>query len=314
MNISWMTLRDLEYLVSVARHLHFGKAAEACHVSQPALSSQIRKIETMLGIAVFERTNRRVAITEKGRLVVDQAQLVLEEAQKIASLAEDQASGNGPRGLMRIGAIATLGPYYVPQFLAPLRKAFPGLQPLIREGLTDGLLAELRSGELDMVLAARTFVEDGLRVFPLFEEPFVLAVPQHHPLARKQKLYTSDLQPAEMVLLEDGHCLRDQALEICPPNRRGNIRQYHATSVETLRHLVAAGMGYTLIPALAVQPERQMKGLLKYRRFVDHPARAVVAVCRERYPRMGDIEQVAEFLRDEASRKPREVAKGVRRR
>ena len=296
MNISWMTLRDLEYLVSVARHLHFGKAAEACHVSQPALSSQIRKIETMLGFAVFERTNRRVAVTEKGRLVVEQSQVVLEEAQKIAAVAEDSAGGD-PRGTMKIGAIVTLGPYYVPHFLAPLRKAFPRLQPVIHEGLTDELLGELRSGELELVLAARTFDETGLRVFPLFEEPFVLAVPRDHRLARKPNLKTSDLDPSEMVLLEDGHCLRDQVLQICPPNRRGNIRQYHATSVETLRHLVAAGMGYTLIPALAVQPESRMKGLLKYRRFVDPPGRSIVAVCRERYPAMAEIEAVTTFLR-----------------
>lgn len=297
MNISWLTMRDLEYLLGLARHLHFGRAAEACHVSQPALSAQIRKIEDMLGFRVFERTNRRVAMTDRGRLVVRQAQVVLEEAQKIAAVADEHASGVEPRGLFRIGSIVTLGPYYVPHFLAPLRKAFPALQPVMREGLTEELLTELRAGELDLVLAARTFDESGLRIFELFDEPFVLAVPREHRLARKPNLSVSDLQASEMVLLEDGHCLRDQALAICPPNRRGRIRQYHATSVETLRHLVASGMGYTLIPALAVQPERQMKGLLKYRHFRNPVGRTIVAVCRERHPRMPEVEQITGFLR-----------------
>lgn len=297
MNIMWMTLRDLEYLVAVATHLHFGRAAEASHVSQPALSVQIRKIEDMLGVRVFERTNRRVAITDRGQLVVNQAQVVLEEAQKIAAVAEEYASGVEPRGRLRIGSIVTLGPYYVPHFLAPLRKAFPKLQPVLREGLTEDLLAELRSGELDLVLAARSFDESGLRVFVLFGEPFVLAVPHDHPLAKKKRLSVTDLQPSEMVLLEDGHCLRDQILAICPPNRRGNIRQYHATSLETLRHLVASGMGYTLMPSMAVQPERAMKGLLKYRQFKEPVGRTIVAVCRERYSRLPEVEQIADFLR-----------------
>jgi LysR family hydrogen peroxide-inducible transcriptional activator len=136
MNISWMTMRDLEYLVAVGRHLHFGRAAESSHVSQPALSAQIRKIEEQLGFRVYERTNRRVALTDHGRMVVKQAQIVLEEAQKIGALAQEHAASAEPRGELRIGVIATLGPYYVPHFLPSLRKTFPGLQPILREGLT----------------------------------------------------------------------------------------------------------------------------------------------------------------------------------
>lgn len=298
MNISWMTLRDLEYLVGVARHMHFRKAAEACHVSQPALSAQIRKVEGLLGFPLFERTNRRVAVTEKGRQVVELARVVLEEAQKIGDFAGDTGPAGVPQGLLRVGSIATLGPYYVPHFLAPLRKAFPKLEPWLQEGLTEDLLAGLRSGEMDLVLAARTFDEKGFRVFDLFEEPFVLALPAHHPMTKKKRLSARDLDPNEMVLLEDGHCLRDQALEICPPNHRGSIRRYHATSLETLRHLVAAGMGYTLMPELAVQPESQMKGLLKYRKLQGHVGRTIVAVCRERYPRLQEVETLVKFLRE----------------
>lgn len=298
MNVSSLTIRDLEYLVNVARYLHFGKAAAACHVSQPALSSQIKKFEAQLGFPVFERTNRRVALTERGRAVVDQARLVLEEAQKIASLAAGDSSRGMLHGTLRIGAIITLGPYYVPRFLPAIRKAYPDLQLILREGLTDTLLEELRQGELDIVLAARTFQESGFRVFSLFHEPFVLAVPKQHPLAKKKELRPSDLKAADMIFLEDGHCLRDQALEICPQNRRGSIRQFHATSLETLRQLVAAGLGYTLMPQLAAQPDRSLGGLLKYRSFQNKKiGREIVLVCRERYPRMKDVERLVDLLR-----------------
>ncbi len=301
MNITWLTLRDLEYLVSVAQYLHFGKAAQACHVSQPALSAQIKKIEEFLGLQIFERTNRKVSLTERGKLVSDQARIVLEEAEKLLMVA-GQTETKDLQGTLRLGVIATLGPYYVPQFLPGLKKLFPKLQLVLREGLTDGLLSDLKSGNLDAVLAARTFDESGLRVFPIFEEPFVLTVPKDHPLATKEPLRSRDLRSEEMVLLEDGHCLRDQALEICPPNRRGNIRQFHATSIETLRHLVASGMGYTLLPELAVTGSDRMKGMLKYRKFKsDKIGRMVVLICRDRYARLPEIEILAQFLKSSAA-------------
>ncbi len=306
MNISWMTLRDLEYISAVARHLHFGKASEACNVSQPALSAQIKKMEERLGFPIFERTNRRVAITDKGHAVVNQARVVLEEAEKIAALVDGENEVGKMRGILRLGVIATLGPYYVPHFLPQLRRKFPELQLILREGLTDELLAELRSGELDAVLAAQTFQKTGLTLFPLFHEPFLLAVPKNHSLAKKHALKGTDLRARDMVLLEDGHCLRDQALEICPQNRRGNIRQFHVTSLETLRHLVGAGLGYTLIPALAAGSN--MKGLLVYRSFGDEEiGREIVLVCRDRYARMADMEILANYLKTHAPAKTKSL-------
>jgi LysR family hydrogen peroxide-inducible transcriptional activator len=297
MNISWLTIRDLQYLVSVAQHLHFGRAAKATHVSQPALSAQIKKIEDFLGFSIFERTNRRVALTERGAAVVEQARVILEEAEKLTSLTGSEKRKQ-PAGTLRMGIIATLGPYYVPEFLPAIRKHFPDLNLFLKEGLTDGLLSDLRSGSLDVVLAARTFDETGFRIFPLFYEPFLLAVPRNHPLAKMSRVEAEDLKGEDMVLLEDGHCLRDQALKICPPNRRGNIRQFHATSLETLRYLVASGMGYTLMPKLAVRPEGAMKPLLKYRRVAgDSIGRSIVLVCREQSARIGEIGTLAEFLR-----------------
>lgn len=294
MNVSWLTLRDLEYLTAVARLGHFGKAAESCHVSQPSLSAQIKKIEEFLDVILFERSNRRVTITEVGQRVVNQAQVVLEEAQKIISVLG--TSTKPLMGTFRLGAIATLGPYLVPHFLGQLRKSYPQLHLIIREGLTEPLLEELRAGHLDAVLAARTFSESGFKVTSLFTEPFVLAAPHSHPLAQKEPLSLKDLKASEMVLLEDGHCLRDQVVEFCPTNKRGHIQQFHATSVETLRHLVASGAGYTLLPKLAVS-EKPLKSLVKYREFSKQDVgREVVLVCRDRYPNMIDIQALAEIV------------------
>lgn len=296
MNVSALSLRDLEYLVAVADHQHFGKAAEACHVSQPAMSSQIAKVENVLGIKLFERSNRRVVITPDGTRVTKQARVVLEEAAKIAAFAAPAAEPLS--GSLRLGTIATLGPYLMPHLIPKLRKNFPKLQLLLREGLTAGLVADLRAGSLDAVIAAPTFEMDGLTSFELFWEPFMLAAPKHHKLAGKSSVQAADLRSEEMVLLEDGHCLSDQIAEVCPSNRRGNFKEFHATSLETLRHLVAAGFGYTLIPQLAVQRSHGLEKLIQYRPFTGKPVgRKIVMVCRSRYSRMKDMETLAEFIR-----------------
>jgi len=305
MNISWLTLRDLEYLVEAGRQMHFGKAAEACHVSQPALSAQIRKVEEFLGFSIFERTNRKVALTPRGRRVVEQARVVLEEAQKILT-------GSSDRSLepLHMGIISTLGPYYVPHFLPLLRTMYPQMQLVLREGLTAQLIMELKSGALDVLLAAAgTFDSRGLRVFPVFAEPFVLALPKKHLLTKKKMLRPGDLKGSEMVLLEDGHCLREQALEICPRNRRGSIRQYHATSLETLKALVASGLGYTLIPLLAVDKPNRLRGLISYRNFESRIGRDIVMVCRDRYPEIGMIEQLVKLLRSSSPKASRHYSK-----
>ncbi len=296
MNISWLTLRDLQYMVSVADHQHFGKAAAACHVSQPALSAQIRKIEDVLGVQIFERSNRRVAITLEGRAIAEQARVVLEEAFKIGEMTGSvRAPLSGP---LRLGAIATLGPYLMPHLLGPLRKKYPKLDLFLREGLTDQLVAELKAGQLDAVIASDTFKDTSLRTLPLFFENFILAAPRSHPLASRQRVSRRDLSAEQMILLEDGHCLRDQTLNLCPSNRRGNVRQFLATSLETLKHLVATGMGYTLIPELAVPRDGQLKSLIRYRPFDDGSVgRNIILVCRNRFGRMADVDALAEFIR-----------------
>jgi LysR family transcriptional regulator, hydrogen peroxide-inducible genes activator len=297
MNISSLTLRDLEYLVAVADRRHFGKAADACHVSQPALSAQIRKIEDFLGVQLFERSNRNVVITPIGEQVARQARIVLEEANKIATLAQE--TSRPLSGALRLGTIATLGPYLMPHLLAPLRKEFPKLELLMKEGLTDELIEDLRNGLLDAVLAAPTFNTEGLKLIPLFEEPFLVATPKNHAFALRAAVRPRDLNSEDMVLLEDGHCLRNQTIEVCPSNRRGKFREFQATSLETLRHLVASGFGYSLMPRLAVDANDRLKNLITYRPFEGKPVgRTIVLVCRERFGRMNDIETLAEFIRD----------------
>jgi LysR family hydrogen peroxide-inducible transcriptional activator len=228
---------------------------------------------------------------------VNQARIVLEEAEKIGELTRSvQQPLSGP---LRLGAIATVGPYLIPHMLPPLRKAYPRLELFLREGLTEQLLSELKSGQLDAVIASDTFADNSLRVIPLFFETFLLALPPTHPLAKKAHVSRRDLRAEQMVLLEDGHCLRDQTLDICPSNRRGQPRHFHATSLETLRHLVASGSGYTLIPQLAILDDKRLKSLIRYRQFDDRPVgRNVILTCRSRFARMSDIDTLASLIRN----------------
>lgn len=300
MNIQWMTLRDLQYVVAVAEELHFGRAAKRCAVSQPALSTQIRKLEEQLGALFFERTQRQVTLTEQGRRLVEQARLVLEEAQKIPGLIKQRETPlTGP---FRLGAIASVGPYLFPHILAALRKSFPDLELFIQEGLTDGLIQQLRNGSLDAVIASPTFDRHGLREERLYFEPFLLAAPKGHPLARSRKLHGEDLHADEMVLLEDGHCMKDQTLQLCGSGRRQRSKGFQAASVETLRQMVAAGMGYTILPELAV-PEKNppLKELVDYRGFDEgQVGRWIALYSKERFSRPSDIDAFTEFLKKQS--------------
>src|SRR5262249_36302239 len=275
-------------------------------VSQPGLSAQIRKIEDVFGVQLFERTNRRGTIRAFVKAVADQARAVLEAAARISrSTRCARERFSNPQ---RLGAFAATGPSLFPHLRAPLRKAYPKLELFLREGLTEQLLGELRTGQLDAVIASNTFVDPTFRVIPLFFGPFVLATPRSHKLATKEHIDRRDLNGERMVLLEDGHCLRDQTLDLCPSNRRGHIRQFQATSLETLRHLVATGFGYTLVPALAVSDEKMLRSLICYRRFEDRAVgRDVILACRNRFGRMADIDALANSIRDNLPRDARRI-------
>lgn len=301
MTISWMTLRDLEYIVAVGEQKHFGRAARSCAVSQPALSAQLRKFEDRLGGRLFERSKRKVLITALGERVVPAARAILDQSRELLRLAQDERKPLS--GRLRLGAIATIGPYLFPRILGPLRKRHPELDLQIREGLTDQLLAELKAGRLDAVIASPTFEEPGLEEVPLYFEEFLLEVASGHSLASKQPLRAGDLDPEEMVLLEDGHCLRDQALSFCPARSRSRgrtPRQFHATSLETLHSLVASGAGYTLLPSLALRERDQtFKGLLERRRFAGGKVgREVILVHRKGSGMERDWKVLSQLIRE----------------
>jgi len=245
-----MNIRDLKYLVAVAEQKHFGKAAEACFVSQPTLSTQIKKLEEFLGVTLIERTNRQVLLTPAGELVVRQARVVLGDLNDLVQLAEQQRDPLG--GELRLGIIPTVAPYLLPKILPKLRKAFPNLALQLTEAQTSVITNMLKLGELDALILALPTEEDHLTEIPLYIEPFYLAVGSQHPKAGAKTASLSDLDEAEVLLLEDGHCLRDQALEVCNSANAVENTNFRATSLETLRQMVAADIGITLMPELAL--------------------------------------------------------------
>jgi LysR family hydrogen peroxide-inducible transcriptional activator len=247
-----MNLRDLQYLVALAEYRHFGRAAEASFVSQPTLSTQIRKLEDELGVALVERTPRKVLLTETGSEIARRARGVLSQVDEIKSIA--QRTRDPESGTIRLGIFPTLGPYLLPHVIPHLRARFPRLELLLREEKTEQVLHMLREGTLDAGILALPVHDDSLHVEFLFEEPFVLAVPSGHALAGRGRLRMDDLSDQNLLLLEDGHCLRDQALEVCHLAGAGEKTGFRATSLETLRQMVSANVGITLLPALAVQP------------------------------------------------------------
>ncbi|PGH55359.1 LysR family transcriptional regulator [Azospirillum palustre] len=300
--LSGLSLRDLEYVVAVAELRHFGRAAERCAVSQPSLSAQIRKLEELLGLSLFERTSRKVLLTPRGEAIVAQARIVLEEARRLLALAN--GSDGALSGRLRLAAIQTLGPYLFPHILPQLRSAWPELTLILSEGRTDSLLDELRDGRLDAVLLALPVEADGLTAEALFFEPFLLAHPAGHRLCGAPHLSLGDLDPAELLLLEEGHCLRDQALAACGLSARGG--GVHATGLETLRHMVAAGAGCTLMPLLATRGDEgrtaTVGGLVDYRPFDGTsaggrpPGRVIGLVWRSSDPRDRGLRDLAALL------------------
>ncbi len=249
-----MNLRDLKYLVTVAETKHFGKAAERCHVSQPTLSMQLKKLEETLGAPLFERTNRKVMLTRLGEQVVAEAKVALMACERMMEHARLQE--NPESGELTLGIFPTLAPYLLPIIMPPVVKRFPRLSLKLVEEKTDQLLGRLESGAIDAALLALPVMSPLLNCEPLFDEPFMLAVSERHPLARKKRVQLDDLDGKALLLLDEGHCLREQALEVCQRVGASESQSFRATSLETLRHMVASGGGVTLMPKLAVQEDR----------------------------------------------------------
>ena len=244
-----MNLRDLKYLVAVAEHRHFGRAAEACFVSQPTLSTQVRKLEDTLGVTLIER-GRKVLLTPVGEVVVAQARNVLRGVAELSRLADEHRDPLG--GDFRLGIIPTVAPYLLPLVLTPVRQALPNLAIQLTEGQTANILAMLLAGELDAVVVALPVHEEDVVQKALYKEPFYFAAAPGHAKAGRKRIREAELDQEQVLLLEDGHCLRDQALEICKSRNAVENANFRATSLETLRQMVAAGVGVTLMPQLAI--------------------------------------------------------------
>jgi LysR family hydrogen peroxide-inducible transcriptional activator len=291
-----MNLRDLRYLVALADERHFGRAAERSCVSQPTLSAQIRKLEEYLGVALVERQPRRVTLTPAGERIVQRARRLLQEADAIVDLAKidrDPLSGS-----LRLALIPTVGPYLLPQVATRLRRDLPRLKLLLYEYRTATLLEKLRAGELDMGVLALPVDLDGLDSAELYSEPFRLAVPAEHELAGCEAARTEDLHGETVLLLEDGHCLRDQALEVCDRAQAQESQDYRATSLETLRQMVAAGHGVTLLPELAASGQLAKLRGLKVKRFVNPaPTRTIGAVWRKSSTQVAAIDAIVASIR-----------------
>jgi LysR family hydrogen peroxide-inducible transcriptional activator len=295
-NFAGLSLRDLEYVVAVAELQHFGRAAARCAVSQAGLSEQVRKLEELLGLTLFERTTRRVIVTPDGDAVARQAREVLMAARAILELAGSRA---GPlSGPLKLGVIATLGPYYVPDMLWAVRERFPKLELRLQEGRTHELVQAVQLGELDMALLSLPVAADGLTTAELFFEPFRAVFPATHPLALKQPLELQDLAGQGLLLLEEGHCLRNQALSLCgrSPGRGSRF----ASSLEMLRHMVAAGEGYSLLPLLAAPGPQDRNGLLVCRDLGQSVGRTIGLAWRATDPRRQAFGELASLLRGAA--------------
>ncbi|MEI2414621.1 LysR substrate-binding domain-containing protein [Orrella sp. JC864] len=293
-----MTLTELKYIVAVARERHFGRAAEACFVSQPTLSVAIRKLEDELGVTLFERGGTEVGVTPIGQRVVAQAQKVLEES---ANLKEIARQGHDPlAGPLRVGVIHTIGPYLLPRLVPTQIARTPQMPLLLQENFTVRLVELLRQGEIDCAIMALPLPEAGLVTRPLYDEPFMVAVPREHPWAAQKEIDAQALKQETMLLLGSGHCFRDQVLEVCPELSRfsaasdGIQRTFEGSSLETIRHMVAAGIGVTVMPVTSVPREPGKDPLLKYIPFASPvPDRRVVLAWRKSFPRLAAIEALS---------------------
>lgn len=287
-----MNLRDLKYLVAVAEHRHFGRAAAACFVTQPTLSTQVRKLEEQLGVTLIER-GRKVLLTPVGEAIVAQARTVLDGVAELSRLADEHRDPLG--GDFRLGIIPTVAPYLLPLVLPPVRRALPNLNVQLTEGQTANILALLVAGALDAVVLALPVHEEDLVQTALYKEPFHLAVAPGHAKAGRRRIREAELEEEQVLLLEDGHCLRDQALEICKSRNAVENANFRATSLETLRQMVAAGVGVTLMPQLAITAAADVR----YIPFSgSNPPHRVIGICwRASTTRRPLVEKLSHALR-----------------
>lgn len=291
-----MNIRDFEYLVALAEHKHFRKAAEACFVSQPTLSGQIRKLEEEIGTTLLERSSRRVLFTDAGLQLVEQAKNILKEVQTFKEMASGQSGAmTGP---MHIGFIPTLGPYLLPRIVPQLKERFPELELFLHEAQTQQLVRQLEDGKLDCLVLASVAETEPFREIEVYNEPLSIAVPCQHEWAKLEQLDMLELNGKTVLALGDGHCLRDQALGFCFAAGARDDERFKATSLETLRNMVAAGAGITLLPALSVPREKQKDGVSYIKAVNPVPSRTIVLAYRPGSPLRARFEQLAATIKE----------------
>lgn len=290
-----MTLQELRYIVALADTGHFGKAAEACFISQSTLSTQVKKLEDFLGVVLFDRSLKQVTLTSVGREIIASARLILDEANRIRELARQ--TDDPMERTVNLGVIPTLGPYYLPHVLKQLHRTYPKLRLLLREEMTPHVLSHLTDGKLDAGLLALPVDDANLEVVPLFKEPFLAAVPAKHKLANSATIKIKDLAKAGLLLLEEGHCLRDHALEACHLDGMQN-EEISATSLETLRQMVGMGLGVTLIPVLASGATTAITQVALRQLAAPGASRTIGLVWRKRSPLSATMEQLAKTLKE----------------
>jgi len=297
-----MTLTELRYIVAAAREHHFGKAAKACHVSQPTLSVAIKKLEEELGVSIFERGSTEISVSPAGERVVQQAQLALEAAEKVKQVALQ--GKNQLTGPVRVGAIYTIGPYLYPELIPLLRKAAPEMPLVVEENYTAVLTEKLKQGELDVIIIALPYAEQGIVTQPLYDEPFVVLLPSSHPLTSRKTISSAQLEDENVLLLGKGHCFRDHVLEACPacvpkPGLVGDLAHaIEGSSLETIRHMVVSGLGITVLPCTAAGAHSYSQRLLSIRRFSNPaPRRTVALAWRVSFPRTKVIDVINKAVR-----------------
>ena len=292
-----MTLTELKYIVAVARARHFGHAAESCFVAQPTLSVAIKKLEDELGVVLFERGGSEVSVTPLGAQIVAQAERVLEQTAAIKELAKQNKDPLA--GALRLGVIYTIGPYLLPPLVKNLIDNVPQMPLVLQENFTVRLLELLRQGELDAAIMALPLPDHGMSMQTLYDEPFVVAMPKSHPWAKRKEISAADLKTETMLLLGNGHCFRDQVLEVCPEMARfsspgnGMQRTFEGSSLETIRHMVASGIGLTVLLRASVPDMHDKNGMLAFVPFMAPvPDRRVVIVWRKSFTRRAAIDAV----------------------
>lgn len=307
MTLSRLSLRDLEYAVAVADLGHFGRAARRCAVSQPALSTQIHKLEETLGVVLFERSRHGVFVTSAAAPIIAQARRTIADGRHLLELSH--AVAGELSGELRLWSIATLGPYLIPHLVRPIRDWFPCARLVIGEGLTEQIVTRLSAGEIDAAFVSLPVSREELAIEVLFFEPFVAVFPRGHAVGRRQPVDPAALDGRDLLLLDEGHCLRDQVLALCGA---APAVIHHAAHLETVRHLIAAGAGYSILPALATSDRRTFDGLVDYARFADPKVgRAIALVWRATDPRSEHFRRLVELVRENPSIKAQLSRMGI---